>query len=179
MVAVPSPHRPGPEVVVASPTRPSNLLWATFSSHSLSRQNSLAFGLGKAGATMNQDDQEQQGILSTVQSMVVHSAQAGLEVAKSGIETAKNAAQAAGSAVVPLATKAAKIVTKPRKAAAKPRGKPKRSVRSAAVTGPGAKKLSRKTTAKKAVARRPARKPVRKSSSAGRSKSRRGSIRRP
>ena len=29
---------------------------------------------------MNQDDQEQEGILSTVQSTVVHSAQAGLEV---------------------------------------------------------------------------------------------------
>ena len=33
---------------------------------------------------MNQDDKEQEGILSTVQSTVVHSAQAGLEVAKLG-----------------------------------------------------------------------------------------------
>ena len=91
---------------------------------------------------MNQDNKEQEGILSTVQSTVVHSAQAGLEVAKSGIETAKDAAQAAGSAVASLATEAAKVVRKPRKAAAKPRGKPKRSVRAAAVRKPAAKKSS-------------------------------------
>jgi hypothetical protein len=58
---------------------------------------------------MNQDDKEQEGILSTVQSAVVHSAQAGLEVAKSGIESGKDAAQAAGSAVASFATKAAEI----------------------------------------------------------------------
>ena len=46
---------------------------------------------------MNQDNKEQE--LSTVQSTVVHLAQAGLRVAKSGIDTAKDAAQAAGSTV--------------------------------------------------------------------------------
>jgi hypothetical protein len=96
---------------------------------------------------MNKDDQEEGGILSTVQSTVVHSAQAGLEIAKSGIETAKDPAQAAGDAVASLAAKAAKVVRKPRKATA--RGKPERSARAATATRPAAKKSSRKVGAKK------------------------------
>ena len=58
---------------------------------------------------MNQDDKEQEGILSTVQSAVVHSAQAGLEVAKSGIESGKDAAQAPVARWLPLRLRRRKL----------------------------------------------------------------------
>jgi len=115
---------------------------------------------------MDQDEKKQEGILSTVQSTVVETAQTGLDLTKSGIESAKDVAQAAGSAVsealTSLTARAARLVRKPRKAAARSRGKPKRAVRAAPARKPASRKSTRKPAGKKAVAKRPARKPVKK-----------------
>ena len=46
---------------------------------------------------MDQDDKEQESIVSTVTNTVLDTAQAGLDAAKSGLEGAKDAVQAAGS----------------------------------------------------------------------------------
>jgi hypothetical protein len=131
---------------------------------------------------MDQDEKKQEGILSTVQSTVVETAQTGLDLTKSGIESAKDVAQAAGSAVseavTSLTARAARVVRKPRKAATRSRGKPKRAVKAAPARKPASRTSARKPAAKKAVAKRRARKPVRKTGWAGRKKTGRTSSRR-
>lgn len=125
---------------------------------------------------MDQDDKEQEGIVSTVTNTVFDTAQAGLNVAGSGLEGAKDAVQAAGSAATEYVTSSvAKVVRKPRKAAVGSRGKPKRLVKPAPKPKPATKRSGRNSAAKKSVAKSSARKPVRKSSSIGRSKTRRSS----
>jgi hypothetical protein len=132
---------------------------------------------------MDQDDKEQEGIVSTVTSTVVDMAQAGLDAAKSGLEGAKDVALATGSAVggavTSVATKAARVIRKPRKTAAGSRGKPKRSVKPAPTRKPAAKKSTRKAAGKKRVAKMATRKPGKKTGSTRRGKARPGRSRRP